>query len=162
MTLLELLGVRLEKHLSVFPEKIHRPDAPLYCGAFLYPKTSFVSYDHSKNKSWNWLQEKSGRYPILLLIVVSYEIISTILINMKKVLNEVDIEQIILMAWGDTITFETIEREYGLTANEVPKLMRKHQSAKTYKRWRERVTKRSGVSSKHEALSIKTSNRQKY
>jgi uncharacterized protein (TIGR03643 family) len=80
---------------------------------------------------------------------------------MKKV-TEGDIDQIILMAWGDTIPFETIEREYGLTANEVQKLMRRHQSDKTYRRWRERVTKRSGASSKHEALSIKTSNRQKY
>lgn len=73
-----------------------------------------------------------------------------------------DIEQIILMAWGDTIPFEVIEREYGLTENETRKLMRKHQSEKTYRRWRERVQKRSGVSSKHEALSTKTSTRQKY
>jgi len=73
-----------------------------------------------------------------------------------------DIEQIILMAWGDTIPFEVIRREYGLTANQVQKLMRKHQTEKTYRRWRERVTKRSGPSSKHEALSSKTSTRQKY
>jgi uncharacterized protein (TIGR03643 family) len=74
----------------------------------------------------------------------------------------IDIEQIILMAWGDTIPFEVIGREYGLTANEVQKLMRKHQSEKTYRRWRERVHKRSGRSSKHEALTTKTSTRQKY
>jgi len=80
---------------------------------------------------------------------------------MRKI-TESDIEQIILMAWGDTIPFETIEREYDLTANEVQKLMRKHQSDKTYRRWRERVTNRSGASSKHEALSTKTSNQQKY
>jgi hypothetical protein len=30
---------------------------------------------------------------------------------MKKI-TESDIDQIILMAWGDTILFETIEREY--------------------------------------------------
>jgi uncharacterized protein (TIGR03643 family) len=74
----------------------------------------------------------------------------------------VDIEQIILMAWGDTIPFEVIKREYGLTANQVQKLMRENQSEKTYRRWRERVTKRSGQSSKHEKLTAKTSNRQKY
>ncbi len=34
------------------------------------------------------------------------------------------------MAWGDTIPFEVIEREYGLTAKEVQKLMRKHQTKK--------------------------------
>lgn len=79
-----------------------------------------------------------------------------------KDLDEITIEQIILMAWGDTIPFETIEREYGLTANQVQKLMRKHQSEKTYRRWRQRVEKRSGASSKHEMLSNKTSNRQKY
>ncbi|MEM9336912.1 MAG: TIGR03643 family protein [Patescibacteria group bacterium] len=81
---------------------------------------------------------------------------------MKKELSNIDIEQIILMAWGDTIPFEVIEREYGITANEVQKLMRKHQSEKTYRRWRERVTSRSGSSSKHESLSTVSSQRQKY
>jgi len=81
---------------------------------------------------------------------------------MKQTPTTIDIEQIILMAWADTIPFETIEREYGLTANEVQKLMRKHQTEKTYRRWRERVTARSGKSSKHEALTTKTSTRQKY
>ena len=33
----------------------------------------------------------------------------------KKILSLTDIEQIILMAWGDTIPFEVIAREYGLT-----------------------------------------------
>jgi uncharacterized protein (TIGR03643 family) len=66
------------------------------------------------------------------------------------------------MAWGDTITFETITREYGLTENQVCKLMRKNQTLKTYRRWRERVQGRSGQSSKHEKLSTKTSARQKY
>lgn len=77
-------------------------------------------------------------------------------------LSDIDIEQIILMAWGDTIPFEAIKREYGLTENEVRKLMRKHQTPKTYKRWRERVEMRNGRSSKHEQLSTKTSTRQKY
>ncbi len=79
-----------------------------------------------------------------------------------KPLTDIDIEQIILMAWGDTIPFETITLEYGLTENQVRALMRKHQSEKTYCRWRERVQKRSGASSKHELLSTKTSTRQKY
>jgi len=80
---------------------------------------------------------------------------------MKK-FSETDIEQIILLAWGDTIPFEVIEREYGLTENNVRKIMRKHQTEKTYIRWRKRVEKRNGPSSKHAVLSIKTSNRQKY
>ena len=83
---------------------------------------------------------------------------------MQQKLTEIDIEQIILMAWGDTIPFEVIHREYGLTENEVRKLMRKHQSAKTYIRWRSRVEHRARNSdnSKHEQLSSKTSTRQKY
>jgi uncharacterized protein (TIGR03643 family) len=80
----------------------------------------------------------------------------------KKQLTDIDIEQIILMAWGDTIPFETIHREYGLSETEVRKLMRANQSEKTYIRWRKRVESRAGASSKHEALSTKTSNRQKY
>lgn len=75
--------------------------------------------------------------------------------------NPNDIEQIILMAWADTIPFETIEREYGLNANQVQKFMRKHQSPQTYIRWRKRVTKRSGPSSKHETLSRISSHKTK-
>ena len=77
-------------------------------------------------------------------------------------LTEIDIEQIILMAWADTVPFETIEREYGLSENQVRKLMRRHQSEKTYTRWRKRVVSRRGRSSKHGALTAKTSARQKY
>jgi uncharacterized protein (TIGR03643 family) len=79
-----------------------------------------------------------------------------------KPLTDIDIEQIILMAWGDTIPFETIQLEYGLTENQVRTLMRKHQSEKTYIRWRERVHRRSGVNSKHGQLSSKTSAKQKF
>jgi len=75
---------------------------------------------------------------------------------------DADIEQIILMAWADTIPFEAIEREYGLTENEVQKFMRMHQSEQTYRRWRERVTARRGSKSKHGAYTRKTSARQKY
>lgn len=78
---------------------------------------------------------------------------------MKKPLTEIDIEQIILMAWGDTIPFEVITREYGLTEGEVRKLMRAHQTPKTFIRWRKRVQGREG---KHEALKVLSSNRQKH
>jgi uncharacterized protein (TIGR03643 family) len=66
------------------------------------------------------------------------------------------------MAWGDTIPFENIELEYGLTENQVRKLMRANQTQKTYIRWCKRLEKRSGHSSKHAALSSKTSTKQKY
>jgi uncharacterized protein (TIGR03643 family) len=79
-----------------------------------------------------------------------------------KDLTPIDIEHIILMAWGDTIPFEAIFREYELTENQVRALMHKHQPEKTYRRWRQRIETRAGASSKHERLSSKSSNRQKY
>jgi uncharacterized protein (TIGR03643 family) len=83
-------------------------------------------------------------------------------IYMKRVFSEIEIEQIILMAWGDTITFETIRREYGLTENNLRKFIRTHQSPKTYRRWRQRMTERNKKNSKHELLSTITSRRQKF
>lgn len=81
-----------------------------------------------------------------------------------RALTDIDIEQIILMAWGDTIPFEVIRREYGLTENEVCKIMRANQTEKTYIRWRTRVETRAknGGNSKHEKLSKKPSTRQKF
>jgi uncharacterized protein (TIGR03643 family) len=81
---------------------------------------------------------------------------------LKRVFTTNEIEQIILMAWGDTISFETIKREWGLTANEVVSFMKAHQSPKTYTRWRQRVESRSGERSKHELLSKVTSRKQKF
>lgn len=49
------------------------------------------------------------------------------------------IEEIIKLAWSDTVPFETIALEYGLTENQVRQLMRTNQSEKTYIRWRKRV-----------------------
>jgi uncharacterized protein (TIGR03643 family) len=80
----------------------------------------------------------------------------------KRNFSETEIESIILMAWADTISFETIMREWGLTENEVIQFMRKHQSPKTYIRWRKRVESRNGDRSKHEAVSKVTSRRQKF
>jgi len=80
----------------------------------------------------------------------------------KPAFSDAKIEQIILMAWGDTISFETIERDWGLTPNAVMKFMRTHQSPKTYVRWRARVEGRSGERSKHELISKISSCRQKF
>ena len=71
----------------------------------------------------------------------------------KRVFTPPEIEQIILMAWGDTISFETIKREWGLTENEVLAFMRANQTPQTYIRWRKRVEGRAGARSKHEAIS---------
>jgi uncharacterized protein (TIGR03643 family) len=72
------------------------------------------------------------------------------------------VEEIIKLAWADTVPFETIKIEYGLTENQVRAFMRKHQPEKTYIRWRERVEARAGTGSKHQVLSTKTSARMKY
>ncbi len=80
----------------------------------------------------------------------------------KRVFTPPEIEQIILMAWGDTISFETIKREWGLTENEVLAFMRANQTPQTYIRWRKRVEGRAGARSKHEAISKVSSRRQKF
>ena len=82
---------------------------------------------------------------------------------MKKPLyTPAEIEQIILMAWADTISFETIKREFNLTENQVIEFMRTYQNPRTYIRWRKRVEGRTGDRSKHEALSKVSSRRQKF
>jgi uncharacterized protein (TIGR03643 family) len=80
----------------------------------------------------------------------------------KRIFSEIEIEHIILMAWADTISFETITREWGLTENEVISFMRTHHSPATYTRWRKRVESRNGDRSKHEQISKVTSRRQKF
>jgi len=66
------------------------------------------------------------------------------------------IEEIIKLAWADTMPFEVIKTEYGLTENQVRTLMRAHQTEKT------RVEARAGNQSKHSKLTTKTSARMKY
>jgi uncharacterized protein (TIGR03643 family) len=79
----------------------------------------------------------------------------------KRYFSSSEIERIILMAWADTVSFETITREYDLSYDEIREFMRIHQSPKTYIRWRKRVQKRSKHSGKHEALTQITSRRLK-
>lgn len=82
---------------------------------------------------------------------------------MKRQFSPEEIEHIILMAWGDTVSFNAITREYGLTHDEVTAFMHRHQSPKTYKRWRERSTKKHiGSGGKHEMLTKVTSRRQSF
>ncbi len=51
-----------------------------------------------------------------------------------------DIERIIRMAWEDRTSFEVIEAQFGLTNNQVIKLMRKSLSESAFKLWRKRST----------------------
>lgn len=79
----------------------------------------------------------------------------------QKHFSDIEIEQIILMAWADTISYETITREWGITANELVQFMRTHQTPATFRRWRKRTHARSGTRSKHEAFAKSTSRRLK-
>ncbi len=66
------------------------------------------------------------------------------------------IEEIIKLAWSDTVPFETIRLEYGLTENQVRHFMRTYQTEKTYIRWRKRMETRNQDSSKHATLGRKS------
>lgn len=74
---------------------------------------------------------------------------------------KIEIEQIILMAWADTISYETIKREWGLGEGDLVQFMRTNQSQATYRRWRKRMHTRTGTQSKHEARTTISSRRLK-
>ena len=58
-----------------------------------------------------------------------------------------DIDSIIKLAWHDKTSFEKIKRLYGVSENEVIKIMRNNLKLNSFKNWRARV---SGRKSKHE------------
>jgi uncharacterized protein (TIGR03643 family) len=53
------------------------------------------------------------------------------------------------MAWKDSVPFELIQKEFGLSENMVKKEMRKLISGSAFRRWRKRV---SGRRSKHQKI----------
>jgi len=67
----------------------------------------------------------------------------------KHSLNDEDYNRIVEMAWQDRTHFDVIYTQYGLSENEIKKMMRKLLSAKAFKRWRKRV---QGRKTKHEKL----------
>lgn len=52
---------------------------------------------------------------------------------------ELDDNRLIEMAWQDSVPFDIIYLQYGLTENQVKNKMRKLISKKAYNRWRKRV-----------------------
>ena len=60
-----------------------------------------------------------------------------------------EIDRIIGMAWEDRTPFDAIEHQFGLSEDEVIKLMRNHLKRKSWERWRKRV---SGRQTKHRKL----------
>ncbi len=70
---------------------------------------------------------------------------------MKKIeeLEQHEIDRIIGMAWEDRTPFDAIEYQFGLSEDEVIKLMRSQLKRKSWERWRKRV---SGRQTKHRKL----------
>ena len=63
------------------------------------------------------------------------------------ILNEVQIDRVIEMAWEDRTPFEAIQYQFSLAEKDVIALMRKELKRSSFKLWRARVN--SGVSQKH-------------
>ncbi|MBD3790038.1 MAG: TIGR03643 family protein [Campylobacterales bacterium] len=64
----------------------------------------------------------------------------------KTELTQEDHYRIVEMAWQDRTHFDAIYAQFGLSENEVKKLMRKLLSPSVFKQWRKRV---QGRSTKH-------------
>lgn len=62
-------------------------------------------------------------------------------------LNEIDKDRIIEMAWEDRTPFEAIQIQFNLSEADVIVLMRKELKRSSFNLWRKRVN--SGVSQKH-------------
>ena len=69
---------------------------------------------------------------------------------------QVDIDNIIKLAWSDKVSFEEINRIHGLTESEVIKLMRRNLKSRSFKLWRKRVSGRTRKHEKKRKLSEKT------
>ncbi len=67
---------------------------------------------------------------------------------MSIVLNIVDVDRIIEMAWEDRTPFEAIKNQFGLSESMVIRLMRAEMKRSSFNMWRERV---QGRNTKHVA-----------
>ena len=68
-----------------------------------------------------------------------------------------DQDRIVRMAWEDRTSFESIQAQFEMTANEVVKFMRTMLEEKDYKRWRRRATEQGQL--KHGAKRPKSVDR---
>lgn len=73
-----------------------------------------------------------------------------------KVLNEIDIDRIIEMAWEDRTPFDAILFQFNLKEQDVIDLMRREMKPSSFKMWRKRV---SGRKTKHAKLRVFTDGR---
>lgn len=67
----------------------------------------------------------------------------------EKQFTERELDRIIEMAWEDRTTFEAIEFQFGLSEQEVIKLMQREMKPSSFRMWRKRV---QGRSTKHQKL----------
>ena len=65
----------------------------------------------------------------------------------KSTINPEDLSRLIEMAWEDRTPFDAIFKQYGLTENEVMRLMQKNLKRASYILWRKRVKE---ISLKHQ------------
>ena len=78
-------------------------------------------------------------------IVIDLKILLICTINMKS--SDSQISDIIQMAWDDQTDFSHITKIYNIDEGEVKKIMKKNIKNKSYKIWRERISKRSAQKS---------------
>ena len=64
----------------------------------------------------------------------------------KNKLNVDHISEIIDLAWKDKTSFDAIREQFGISEDNVIRIMRKNLKPKSFKTWRKRV---SGRASKH-------------
>lgn len=74
----------------------------------------------------------------------------------KHNLGKFDLDRIVEMAWEDRTPFDTIEFQFGVTEQEVIRIMKDQMKLKNWKKWRARV---SGRTTKHRALRSEGVNR---
>ena len=65
-------------------------------------------------------------------------------------MNEAQISEIVALAWDDETTFDSIERQFGLSEGELIKLMRLNMKPSSFRVGRKRVR---GRKAKHGAYS---------
>jgi len=68
---------------------------------------------------------------------------------MEDQFTERELDRIIEMAWEDRTTFEAIEFQFGLSEQEVIKIMQRNMKPSSFRMWRKRV---QGRSTKHQKL----------
>ena len=65
-------------------------------------------------------------------------------------MNEAQISEIVALAWDNETTFDSIERQFGLSEDDVIKLLRLNIKLSSFRVWRKRVR---GRKTKHGAYS---------